>query len=205
MYPSPSKASVLIPEVEACWVPIPASPNNSTPSTNISSPTLNGWFVNPFSGVSKTHVTIPEAPPSIDPIPTPLELLSATTLWLTEFNPLIGPRISTLEIAWFGVKATNEESSTISFFCGSNRTKSGGDKYSLPPETILISLIVSTLSILIIGDTNASGDKVLSEEYSYPISIILTLPILPIEVDNATILALTPFSLITFSNLGTSL
>jgi len=56
-----------------------------------------------------------------------------------------------------------------------------------------------------IGDTNASGDKVLSEEYSYPISIILTLPILPIEVDNATILALTPFSLIIFSNLGTSL
>ena len=69
----------------------------------------------------------------------------------------------------------------------------------------LISLITSTSSILTVGETNASGLRVLSDGYSNPTSTILTLSILPIEVESATMLALFPFTLTTSSNLGTCL
>ena len=49
--------------------------------------------------------------------------------------------------------------------------------------------------MLTIGGTNASGLKVLSAEYSYPISTILTLLIFPISSDVIFILAPVPFVL----------
>ena len=52
---------------------------------------------------------------------------------------------------------------------------------------------------------NASGLRVLSDEYSYPISSILTSCILPIDVDTATIFALLPFVLVTDLNFGSFL
>ena len=42
--------------------------------------------------------------------------------------------------------------------------------------------------MLITGDTNASGLSVLSDEYSYPISTILTFFMRPIELEIAIIL-----------------
>ena len=50
--------------------------------------------------------------------------------------------------------------------------------------------------------TNASGLKVLSEAYSYPISTILTFCILPTLSDKALILAPAPFALTTVLNFG---
>jgi len=63
-------------------------------------------------------------------------------------------------------------------------------------------LITSKLSIATIGGTNASGLKVLSAEYSYPISIILTLFIFPTSLDVTLILAPVPFVLDTELNNG---
>ena len=74
-----------------------------------------------------------------------------------------------------------------------------------PPLTILTLSIISRLSIFTTGDINASGLKVLSEEYSYPISTILTSFILPIDFDDATILAFIPLTLVTDLNLGSFL
>ena len=65
--------------------------------------------------------------------------------------------------------------------------------------------MISRLSILTTGDTNASGLKVLSEEYSYPISTILTSFILPIEFETAIMLAFFPLELVTDLNLGSFL
>ena len=48
----------------------------------------------------------------------------------------------------------------------------------------------------------ASGFNVLSEEYSYPISTILTWLILPIEVDIPIIFAFLPLALVTDLNVG---
>ena len=48
----------------------------------------------------------------------------------------------------------------------------------------------------------ASGLKVLSEEYSYPISIILTSLILTIEVDIPIIFAFLPLALVIDLNVG---
>ena len=53
-------------------------------------------------------------------------------------------------------------------------------------------VIVSELIKDATGDTNASGLKVLSDEYSNPGSIILTLSILLIFLDCGKILALSP-------------
>ena len=52
---------------------------------------------------------------------------------------------------------------------------------------------------------NASGLSVLSDEYSYPISTILTSLILPMDVDTATIFAFLPFALVIVLNLGSFL
>ena len=71
--------------------------------------------------------------------------------------------------------------------------------------TIVVELITSRLSIFTTGDINASGLRVLSDEYSYPISSILTSCILPIDVDTATIFALLPFVLVTDLNFGSFL
>ena len=54
--------------------------------------------------------------------------------------------------------------------------------------------------MLTTGDINASGPKVLSDEYSYPISIILTFLILPIVLDAAIMFASVPLTLLTFLN-----
>ena len=55
------------------------------------------------------------------------------------------------------------------------------------------------------GEINASGVKVLSDGYSYPISLILTFLILPIDVEMDTTFAFCPFSVITPSNFGSLL
>ena len=62
--------------------------------------------------------------------------------------------------------------------------------------------MTSRLSIFTTGDINACGPNVLSEEYSYPISTILTFLILPIVFDDAIILASVPLTLLTFLNWG---
>ena len=66
-------------------------------------------------------------------------------------------------------------------------------------------MTVSKLSMFATGAMNASGLKVLSAEYSYPISTILTSFILPIDVDTATILAFLPLTLVIVLNLGSFL
>ena len=53
-----------------------------------------------------------------------------------------------------------------------------------------------------IGGINASGLKVLSEEYSYPISTILTFCILPTLSDKAFIFAPIPLTLEIVLNCG---
>ena len=65
--------------------------------------------------------------------------------------------------------------------------------------------MTSRLSIFTTGDINASGLRVLSEEYSYPISTILTSFILPIEFETAIMLAFFPLELVTDLNLGSFL
>ena len=67
---------------------------------------------------------------------------------------------------------------------------------------MLTDAITSRLSILTTGDINASGPNVLSDEYSYPISTILTFLILPIVLDAAIMFASVPLSLLTFLNCG---
>ena len=69
----------------------------------------------------------------------------------------------------------------------------------------MTELITSKLSILITGDTNASGLSVLSDEYSYPISTILTFFMRPIELEVAIILAFVPLSLAIDLNFGSTL
>ena len=61
---------------------------------------------------------------------------------------------------------------------------------------------MSRLSILTTGEINASGPNVLSEEYSYPTSTILTFLILPIVLDDAIIFASVPLTLLIFLNCG---
>ena len=58
------------------------------------------------------------------------------------------------------------------------------------------------MSIFTTGDMNAWGPNVLSEEYSYPISTILTFLILPIVFDEAIMLASVPLTLLTLLNWG---
>ena len=62
--------------------------------------------------------------------------------------------------------------------------------------------IISRLSMLTTGEMNACGLRVLSDEYSYPKSTILIFLILPIDLDDAIILASVPFSLFTDLNCG---
>ena len=52
------------------------------------------------------------------------------------------------------------------------------------------------------GEINASGLRVLSDEYSYPISTILIFLILPISLEDAIIFASVPLSLLTDLNCG---
>ena len=65
--------------------------------------------------------------------------------------------------------------------------------------------IVSRLSILSFVGSAASGLKVLSEGYAYPILSILNLLSLPIDFETATKLAFTPFSEETSINSGSIL
>ena len=75
----------------------------------------------------------------------------------------------------------------------------------LPPLTTRTEFISSRLSKLNTGDMKAWGLSVLSEEYSYPISTILTFLILPIDDENGVIFALLPPSLLTETNFGSFL
>ena len=70
--------------------------------------------------------------------------------------------------------------------------KSGSLVYPVPPKVTSIALIVYEFIKETLGGTNASGLRVLSEEYSKPGSIILTLPILLIFLDTGKISAFIP-------------
>jgi hypothetical protein len=59
----------------------------------------------------------------------------------------------------------------------------GASVYPLPPSVTVIIPIVFEFLIVISGDIDAVGCKVLSEEYSNPSLIILTSFALPIDVD----------------------
>ena len=200
MYPSP--VTVVFVDIPPCVAPTPVSPSLWIPSTNISSPILNGWISNPLIGVSRKQVTTPELLVWSELIPTPFELLIAIILWTTESNPDTGANTSTCDIVWFGVTACKDTSSTIVFDTGLNTIKLGALIYSAPPSTTSTLLITSKLLILSTGETNASGLNVLSDEYSYPKSIILTFLILPIDFDVAIIFASEPSVLLTVLNSG---
>ena len=75
---------------------------------------------------------------------------------------------------------------------GSTMIKSGSLVYPVPPKVTSIALIVYEFIKETLGGTNASGLRVLSEEYSKPGSIILTLPILLIFLDTGKISAFIP-------------
>ena len=108
--------------------PIPASPKRNIPSTNTLSPIAKGSVTNPFVGVSIKQVIIPAFGNGAwitELIPTPLELLIATTLWLTESKPLIGAITFTSDTVWFGTIASSEESSTSLFDTELNNNKLG--------------------------------------------------------------------------------
>ena len=62
--------------------------------------------------------------------------------------------------------------------------------------------MTSKLSISTIGAVNPSGCKVLSDEYSYPILLILNFLILPIDLESGTILAFIPSTDDTDLNVG---
>ena len=126
-------------------------------------------------------------------------------LWFIELNPWIGAITLTSDIVWNGTSANNEVSSIISSISGLYTITLGGLKNSLPPSVTFIAVILSKSSILTTGETNASGLNVLSDEYSYPKSTILTSLILPMEVDNATTLAFFPLTLTIEENFGSCL
>ena len=150
-------------------VPIPLSPILCIPSTYTSSPTANGWgFGNPFIGVSKKHVTIPEGLDSIELIPTPFELLIEIMRCCIESNPLTGAITCTFVIVWFWNIGLNVELSTTVLVTGLNNNKFGALVKSEPPSTISTLSTTSRLSIFTIEGINASGLSVLSAEYSYP-------------------------------------
>ena len=154
-------------EIPPCVLPIPRSPSNCIPSTNISSPIAKGWgSIKPLNGVSRKQVTTPELLDCIELIPTPFELLIEIIWWFMESNPDTGAKILTLDIVWLGAIATNDESSTIVFVTGLKISKSGALIKSTPPLTISTDFTTSRLSISRTGATWASGLNVLSEEYS---------------------------------------
>ena len=120
--------TVVLVVIPPCVAPIPASPTRNKPSTNTLSPIANGSVTNPFVGVSRKQVTTPAFGYSdkvTEFIPTPLELFTATTLWLTESNPLIGAIKSTLDTVWLGAIACNDEVSTTIFETGLKTIKLG--------------------------------------------------------------------------------
>ena len=184
---------------------VPDSPSRWIPSTNILSPVANGAVKYPLSGVSKKQVTNPELLVCIERIPTPLELLIDIILWVLESNPWIGTNNSTSATVWFGTLAIKEELSITILSIELKSTKSGGLIYSFPPLTTLTDSITSRLSIFKVGEINASGLKVLSEAYSYPISTIRISLTVPIVVEIATRFAFLPLSLVTDVNPGNTL
>ena len=114
--------------IPPCVAPIPASPIRINPSTNTLSPIAKGSVTNPFVGVSIKHVIIPAFGNGAwitEFIPTPLELLIATILWLTESKPLIGAMTLTSETVWFGAIACSEESSISVLDTGLKSSKLG--------------------------------------------------------------------------------
>ena len=88
------------------------------------------------------------------------------TLCTTESNPDIGDNTLTSDTFWPGAIACSEMSSTIVFETGLNKIKLGAFVYSDPPLNTSTDSITSRLSILTTEGINASGLRVLSEEYS---------------------------------------
>ena len=119
-----------------------------------------------MNGVSRKQVTSPDKLDCIEFIPTPLELLMEIIEWFIESNPVIGDMTLTSDIVWLGTSGINDESSLTSPVKGLITIKLGAFKKSEPPDIILTVSIISKLSMLTTGDMNASGLKVLSEEYS---------------------------------------
>ena len=90
------------------------------------SPIANGCgSTNPFIGVSKKQVTTPDLLETIEPIPTPLELLIETISWFTESKPVTGAKTLTSDIVWLGVIATMDELSITTPVVGLKTIKLG--------------------------------------------------------------------------------
>ena len=151
------------------------------------------------------QVATPELLVVIELIPTPLELFIATILCGADWRPNIGPSCFTSDIAPLGVIAIKEVESTIKLlivFC--NRI-SGAFKYLRPPDLIINLSITSELSIPTRVGSAISGLRVLSGKYANPRFTILTVLILPIDVDKATTFAFTPSLLSIVVNVGSFL
>ena len=97
------------------------------PSTNILSPTVNGFTVNPVIGVAKKHVTIPAVFEKQLLIPTPLSLFSAKIIFVISFNPTGVSIISILLIAEPCIFAFISPVSYFFPFSGFTNDRSGGD------------------------------------------------------------------------------
>ena len=138
----------------------------------------------------------------IELIPTPLELLIETKRCCVESNPFNGATTSTSIIVWFLNTGLNETLSTTVLVSGLKSNRLGADVKSDPPFIILTLSTTSRLSILTTEGIKASGLSVLSAEYSYPKSFILTSFILPIWFDIGIRLAFCPKVDFTDLNLG---
>ena len=144
--------------------PEPSGEPISMPSTNTLSLTANGAWLYPRIGVLRTQVAIPVGPLTIETIPTPFELLIVMILCGSDSNPNIGASCSISAIDPFGAFATRVVVSTTCLVVSFQRITSGSERYFAPANSISISWIVSKLSTVTIGGTNASGLRVLSAE-----------------------------------------
>ena len=156
-------------------------------------------------GVDKKQVTIPVVFEKQLLIPTPLSPFTAKILLVISDNPIGVSNNSTEDIEEPCISAFSTPVSYLLPVSGLIRTKLGAELYPLPPPSISISEI-SFLSITVtIGDTKASGFKVLSAEKSNPGSSILICFILPTRSESGIISALIPSVDPILTNLGSFL
>jgi len=175
------------------------------PSTNTLSPTLNGLVENPSTGVVMKQVKIPLEEDCTCWILIPLVLLIVNRLTVFSGRPLGCCSTFTSEME-FPVNFTSKIPPSIFFpVVEFTSTIDGGLVYPFPPSiTEIVSIVFESL-IVITGDMNAVGCKVLSEEYSNPSLIILTSFALPIVDDFAIIYASLPSKEFNDTNTGSFL
>ena len=155
------------------------------PSIKTSSPTKNGAVVNPKDGVSIEHVNIPVELEITVLIPTPLLLLVVNISIGLSDNPK-GLTIISMPFIELPTKFVLKTPLLIfSLVIESTRFTFGDDKYPLPDSLTVTTPMVFEFLIVINGDMNALGFKVLSDEYSNPSLIILIWFVFPIDFDLA--------------------